>query len=111
MAKITQHEAIVRHLIVQGGNWVPSYDLEKVNIGGRWVGTRGSRSARDLAQAGQYKLDGKIYIVERRQIGKYAEYRIATSKKIASKFDYFERNGVRVQVPHQLSADEVYASL
>jgi hypothetical protein len=111
MAKITQHEAIVRHLAARSGEWCMGYDLEKVEIGGRWIGTRGARSARDLALAGRFTVGGNVYFIERKTIGKYSAYRVVSSKKIAPKFDYIERNGVRVEVAHQLSADEVFASL
>lgn len=45
--KPTQHEIIVNYLQSNGG-WIPSYKLEKEWLNGNWIGTRGSRSARDL---------------------------------------------------------------
>ena len=38
----------------QPDKYVPSYDLEKVWIDGKWIGSSGSRRARQLAE------DGKI---------------------------------------------------
>lgn len=96
-SKLTQHEAIVLHLAQRPGEWYPSYDLEKATLSGQWVGTRGSRSARDLAQWGKLQIKGMTYFVERRQVGKYAEFRVAfTKEKPKQQIEYLPDNTVRV---------------
>lgn len=51
MAKLTQEEAIKKHLAITDA-WIPSYDLNKVEVCDTWIGDRGSRTARYLAEVG-----------------------------------------------------------
>ena len=46
--------------------WVFSYNLEKVHLEGSWVGSSGTRRARELAEAGK---------IEVRKQGIYVQYR------------------------------------
>lgn len=59
MPKLTQEELITKYLRTYPG-FIPSYALEKVEICGQWVGTRGTRTARSMAEEGKIiREDGK----------------------------------------------------
>lgn len=49
MPKLTQHQLIVNFLRKHPNLWVPSHHLQQTTLLGEWIGSRGSRSARDLA--------------------------------------------------------------
>ena len=59
--KPTQHSLIQRYCEENDG-WIPSYDMVKVTLFGHWVGTRGDRTARDLA------IDDIIHRKDARQL-------------------------------------------
>lgn len=56
MSHLTQEEVIKRHLGIVGC-WVPSYDLNKIELCGTWIGDRGSRTARTLAEGSQIQRE------------------------------------------------------
>ena len=60
---MTYHTIIKAYLT---DNWTPSYDLEKVNTPYGYLGSSGSRRARELAERGE---------IEREIKGKYVYYR------------------------------------
>jgi hypothetical protein len=81
----TLHD-LVCLLLTEFGDWTPSYHLSKVQTHHGWIGSSGERRARELAedwaerqQPHEYK--GVLYKVERRQNGKYAEYRVLSKPK------------------------------
>jgi hypothetical protein len=78
MKKLTQEQIIVRFLAARCGQWIESHKLEKADLDGYWIGTRGTRTARGLAEKGKYKdpETGTTYFIEVRRVGKYAEYRV-----------------------------------
>lgn len=63
------------------GTWVKSYELGKRDTEFGWIGSAGERRARELAEAGYYDSATYRYSIERRHIGKYAEYR-CTGRKL-----------------------------
>ena len=64
MKKLTQEQIIVRYLAARRGEWIVSHALEKANLDGHWIGTRGTRTARDLAQAGKFTdTDGTTHFI------------------------------------------------
>jgi hypothetical protein len=95
--KPTLHDIICLHL-ADIGDWVPSYSLSKTQTRFGWVGSSGERRARELAEAGEHFVKGMVYTIERRKVGKYAEYRVAAVAKKRPKFAYIERDGVMVEV-------------
>jgi hypothetical protein len=66
-------QIIIEYLRKHPEKWTPSYDLEKVWLDGKWVGSSGSRRARKLAESGK---------IEVRHNGKYAEYHAHLPKLI-----------------------------
>lgn len=80
--------------------WVPSYELIKRELCGKWSGTSADRRAREIAEAGEYKLNGRTYQVESRKSGKYAEFRIVgKTKKIIGYDTVLLPDNRRVAVP------------
>lgn len=71
MRKMSQKELIVRYLAV------PSYDLVKKETALGYIGLQGDRRAQELAEDGHYNSPNFRYVIERRRIGKYAEYRVS----------------------------------
>ena len=63
---LTQKE-IILNLLKDKGEWTPSYDLIKVDTKYGWLGSGADRIARYLVEDGE---------IERKQIGKYAYYRL-----------------------------------
>jgi len=61
---MTQKEIIMR--LLSNGEWIKSYELVKVNTPWGWLGTDGTRRARELVESGW---------AERRKNGKYEEFR------------------------------------
>ena len=61
---------ILLNVLREAGGWVKSYELVKVNTRYGWLGMI-DRQARQLAEKG---------IIDRRHIGKYAEYRFKTPR-------------------------------
>jgi hypothetical protein len=97
MRKPTQQQIVVRYLAACPGEWVSSYDLAKKETAWGWLGSQGDRRARELALAGKYELDGVIYFIERRHLGKYAEYRVAFSQpKPTQHVTFVAKDGKRV---------------
>lgn len=60
---MTQSEIIKNYLT---NEWIPSWELIKVNTPFGWLGSSADRAARKLAEYGK---------IERKHIGKYAWYR------------------------------------
>lgn len=63
--KLTQSQIILAHLR-DCKEWIYGYNLQKVATKYGFLGSSGDRQARALAEEGK---------IERRHIGKYAEYR------------------------------------
>lgn len=99
----TQQQIIVLYLASRTGEWFPSFDLSKKDTGFGWIGSQGERRARELAEMGQYELNGVVYYIEKRQGKKYAEYRVTFSETKKPKFRYEMVNGVMREIP--LSGD------
>jgi hypothetical protein len=73
---MTDTEAIAKYLWNRRGEWIASHALEKANLDGHWVGTSGTRRARELAETGYFESANWKYYIERKKIGQYAHYRI-----------------------------------
>jgi hypothetical protein len=71
MNKYTLRQKIYRQL-ESTGLWTRAYDLEKVNTAWGWIGSSGSRRARELAEEGK---------IERRISQGYCEYRVIRKPK------------------------------
>lgn len=59
-------QKIILKVLESKNDWVRSYDLEKVSTPWGWIGSSGSRRARELAKEGE---------IEHRITSGYAEYR------------------------------------
>jgi len=95
----TLHDIICLHL-ADMGDWVPSYSLSKVQTKFGWCGSSGERRARELAEDGAHEYKGIIYIIERRQIGKFAEYRVLSKPKPRTIYvEKINADGQTVRVP------------
>ena len=83
--KQTQHETILKYLR-ENQDWVPSYALGKRELCGIWVGSRGERSARDLAEETEPQV--------LRKLGKELIYDGITkdfqNKEIVPKYAYYK---------------------
>jgi len=66
MEKLNQKQIIIEHL-KEINDWLPCYELIKVNTKYGWLGIQSGRRARELAN------EGKIL---RKQEGKYVYYKI-----------------------------------
>lgn len=78
-------QKIINHLkdnLGIGDGFVRAYNLEKVQTKWGWIGSSGSRRARELAEEG---------LIERRVTDGYAEYRYLSE----------------IKVPHKLTEDEI----
>jgi len=97
--KLSQQQIIVRYLAARKGEWIVSHALEKANLDGYWIGTRGTRTARDLATAGKFTdTDGTTHFIERRHEGKYAEFRVTSSQaKPRYVYEFDPERGVMVE--------------
>ncbi len=51
------------------------------------------RRARELAEDGSYEVDGAVYTIERRHLGKYAEYRAIGKAKPRMMPRFIEKDG------------------
>src|SRR3989304_8549765 len=100
---MTQQTAIVKYLI-EARRPVAGYDLEKAELCGEWVGTRGGRSARGLVDSttneGEYKLDGYTYKISRTyhkekdkkgRRKEYAYYEVVSGEKKIQKVEMVEK--------------------
>lgn len=112
--KPTLHDIICLHL-AELNDWVPSFALSKVQTAFGWIGSSGERRARELAEDAlkglSHEYKGTLYKVERRQNGKYAEYRVVSKPK--PHVVYLEKinaEGQTVRVP-QVISNEPRASL
>lgn len=95
----TLHDIICLHL-ADIGDWVPSYTLSKVQTKFGWLGSSGERRARELAEGQWHEYKGVVYTVERRQIGKYTEYRVLSRPKPRTVYvEKINPEGQTVRVP------------
>ncbi len=86
MTKLTQSEIILAHLR-DCKEWVYGYNLQKVATKYGWLGNCADRACRALAEEEK---------IERRHIGKYAEYR---TKELQPKVIYTvpDRPGLQIK--------------
>ena len=97
MKKRSLHDLIVLHMAVTPGLWFPSHKLQQVHTAQGWIGSSGSRRARELAEDGTHEVDRIIYTIERRQNGKYAEYRVVSgTPRAQATFQMVEIGGTMV---------------
>lgn len=95
-SSLTQEEAILRHLAITNA-WIPSYDLNKVNLFEEteyetWIGDRGSRTARDLAETSQIQRErGKDLLAS----GIELDYK---NRPLVPKYCYYHTNKALKQV-------------
>lgn len=75
------HDIITLHLADTEGVWKPSYSLSKTSTPYGFLGSSAERRARELAEDGKHIVNGNTYFIEKRMNGKYAEYRVASTKK------------------------------
>jgi len=54
---INTQEQAIKQFLGQINSWVPSYDLNKIELCGFWVGDRGSRTARTMADEGEIQRE------------------------------------------------------
>lgn len=97
--KPTLHDIICLHL-ADIDDWTPSFLLSKLTTNYGWIGSSGERRARELAEGLTHEYKGVIYTIERRQNGKYAEYRVLS--KLKPRWVYVEKvnsDGETVRVP------------
>jgi hypothetical protein len=96
--KLTQEQIIIRYLAARPGTWTESHKLEKEDLDGHWIGTRGTRTARGLAEKGKFTdTDGTTHYIESRHTGKYAEFRVTHSEpKPTQPVTFIEKDGQRV---------------
>lgn len=71
MNKLTQGEIILK-LLKEKKDWIPSWEIIKVNTVWGWLGTSADRAARTLVEDG---------IIQRKREGKYTYYRILENKQ------------------------------
>lgn len=102
MSKYTLSDLVVLRLLETRGEWVPSYQLIKVNTTHGWIGSSGDRRAREIAEDGYHEMNGVKYYIERRNEGKYAEYRCIGGKKTEQVVTFEDRGGVRTAVIKEL---------
>lgn len=81
--KLTQEDLIVKYLRSVTG-WIPSYQLEKVELFGQWIGTRGTRTARELAEA------KKIEVMKGKDLMNKGVYVDALGKNVKSVYSYYK---------------------
>lgn len=74
-SKMTKKEIIVRHLYANKGNWIPSYDLVKLNTEWGYTGLQADRRAFELAQDGSFSSPNFKYYIEAQRQGKYTYFR------------------------------------
>lgn len=87
--KRTQKQIIIRHL-KDTGEWLPSYELEKVNTEYGWIGSSGARRCRELAEDGE---------LERKVKGRYVYYRInREAHPLPPRFEYDASRNVMVEI-------------
>jgi hypothetical protein len=104
MKKPSQSEIIVRLLLDNRGIWIPSHQLVKQHTKWGYIGTAGSRRAREIAEDGYYILNGVKYFIEVKH-GKYAEYRCIGGEKKVQKVEMIEKNGeVVAQIRQEILA-------
>lgn len=92
-SKLTYHDKITLALNSERGKWLYGYQLEKVDTPFGWIGSSGSRRARELAEQGYHIVKGVKYDIERRDKGKYVQYRVTNGKKKVIRFVEVEKNG------------------
>ncbi len=68
------YQEIIKHVLMDRKDWVPSYDLEKVSTPYGWIGLRGTRTCRDLAKKG---------VIEKKMIDGYIHYRWPVNEPIS----------------------------
>lgn len=66
-------QIILKYLRAHSDRWFASHDLQSKWLDGQWIGSSGSRRARELAEEG---------FIEVRHNGKYAEYHSMNPKSI-----------------------------
>lgn len=81
MPKISQTDIAIRHLADRLGNWVRSYELEKMNTAYGYLGIQTGRRLREVMERGYHDIKGERYYCER-QHHKYAEYRVTKIEQI-----------------------------
>lgn len=97
--KTPQIEIAIKVLLDNRGEWLPSFKFIKADTKHGWLGTSIDRQLRGVAETGSYTLLGTKYFVERRHIGKYAEYRITGGTKEVSRAEIKTNpDGTRVAI-------------
>lgn len=71
--KFTQDEIII-NVLKDVKDWIPSYNLIKVNTKWGWLGSSGDRAARDLAEH---------MVIQRKREGKYTYYKWIEGKQLS----------------------------
>lgn len=61
-----------------------SYQLQQKETPFGFIGSEGDRRARELAQDGYYDSKKRRYYIERRKVGKYAEYRVTHDEPLTT---------------------------
>ena len=74
---MTQRQTILQ-VLRESGVWIKSFDLQKLKTKFGWLGTSADRQCRAMAMEG---------IIERRNVGKYAEYRTLTPVEFGQRKD------------------------
>ena len=99
---MTIADAITLYLADTPSEWVAGHTFEKADITGTWTGVRGTRTARDLAQAGKHKIGDVTYFIERKEfpaqnkkghLKHYAHYRVVSSEVVTPRpIGYIDEN-------------------
>jgi len=90
---MTQREIVVRVLAQNMGNWIPSYDLQKVKTEFGWLGVDSDTRAHELSRDGFYESANFRYTIEHRRNGKYAEFRCSSKEKLSPQPVYIQGVG------------------
>jgi hypothetical protein len=90
-------EALIMHLVVNRGEWIEGYLLEKVWLFGKFTGTAALRRLREAAEQGYGYVNGKKYYVERRIKGKYVCYRCTGAEQVVQKVEQLPDRSVRIK--------------
>ena len=88
--KLSYQDKIALWLNSRRGEWVKSYELDKVMTPFGWLGSSSSRRARELAEKGSHTIGGVKYHIQVRHTGKYAEYQCIGGEKKEQKIEQYQ---------------------
>ena len=85
---ISYQQIIINVLALKAGDWVPSHQLEKADTKWGWLGTSGTRRARELAELDNngkpihvVYLSNDPFVIESKDFNGYAHYRLIPMRR------------------------------